>query len=492
MLSSALGRWIPLLVWIISASTIVLIPLAIIGHGYLPADDALRHVAKAYSGKSWAEVLVLADWVKVDHNPGWHTVLGAVHRFGGADPEGLLIFSIVALFSLVFLAPLIWIRRPEVWLAVLGIVGVGITIFLYRTHYGRPLLVSATALMCLLFIWRRNGESGNGRPPWGQFISSALLISAATWIHGGWYLFVLVPFAHALCRQWTAAKWLIGAWIPGTLLGGTLTGRPLTYLSQSVEILFHCFAENVDRKYLAAEFQSSDGSPTVCLIVAMIVVWRFASGAGYKSVYNPAFILTVICWILGLRVIRFWTDCGIPSLLVWMAMQFEDSWNRSVGKDSIERLGLTCALAATAFLSTTGDVRGRWSVANTDDLISASDPATAGWFPGTDGTFYLTSMTQFYRLFYTNPKGEWRYNLGFEPTFMPTDDLSTFRQISRQPSRPESYHPWVKKMRPIDRIVLERTEPIPLPGIKWRLFGQKTWIGRPEAGVVPDAITTPR
>src|SRR5215210_3156348 len=102
---TVLHRWIPVLVWAITILTIVFVPLAIIGHGYLPSDDALRHAAKAYSGKDWPEVLILAEWVKMDHNPGWHAILGLVHRTTGADPDGLVSFSTVALVCLFFLAP---------------------------------------------------------------------------------------------------------------------------------------------------------------------------------------------------------------------------------------------------------------------------------------------------------------------------------------------------------------------------------------------------
>jgi len=49
-------RHVPLAVWVLVALVIVVIPLKIIGLGYLPADDALRHAAKAVSGKPWPEV----------------------------------------------------------------------------------------------------------------------------------------------------------------------------------------------------------------------------------------------------------------------------------------------------------------------------------------------------------------------------------------------------------------------------------------------------
>ena len=50
----SLKRYVPLAVWAIVILVILAIPLKIIGYGYLPGDDALRHAAKAVSGKSWS------------------------------------------------------------------------------------------------------------------------------------------------------------------------------------------------------------------------------------------------------------------------------------------------------------------------------------------------------------------------------------------------------------------------------------------------------
>lgn len=475
MVPSILRRWIPLLVLLITLITIILVPVTVVGHGYMPVDDALRHVAKAYSGKSWSDVLVLADWVKMDHNPGWHAILGLVHGVSGGQPDDLVVFSIVFLFCVFSLAPLIWISRPEVWLGVLAIVGVAITDTLYRLHYGRPLVLGSAVVMCLLFLW--NPPLTEARP-WKRFALSVALIAAATWIHGGWYLFVLLPIALGLCRQWRAAGWVAAAWLGGTILGAMLSGQPWEFLKQSVEIVVRCFGEGVDQKYQVVEFQASEGSPLVCMIIAIVVVWRVLSGAGLKVINNPVFIFMVICWILGLRVMRFWMDLGTPALLVWFALQFEEPWKVAVREDSLERLGLTMALAATVFFSMSSDARARWSAAARSDLVSASDPQTTGWFPESGGIFYLTRMGQFYRLFFENPNGNWRYSTGFEPTFMPEDDLATYRRISRQPRDPEVYQPWLKKMRPIDRIMVEQADPVTIPGLEWHLVGQRTWIGR--------------
>ena len=40
-------RYVPLIVWTIAIAVVLFIPLKIIGYGYLPGDDALRH---AYLG----------------------------------------------------------------------------------------------------------------------------------------------------------------------------------------------------------------------------------------------------------------------------------------------------------------------------------------------------------------------------------------------------------------------------------------------------------
>jgi len=55
----ALRRYVPLAVWAMVTLVILAIPLKIIGINYLPADDALRHVAQAMSGKPWPEILVV-------------------------------------------------------------------------------------------------------------------------------------------------------------------------------------------------------------------------------------------------------------------------------------------------------------------------------------------------------------------------------------------------------------------------------------------------
>jgi len=104
----AVRRYVPLAVWAIVILVVLAIPLKIIGYGYLPADDALRHAAKAVSGKPWPDILVLGPAFKIDTNFGWHLLLRQIYLRNkcappdeARDTEKLVLFSVVALFTLV-------------------------------------------------------------------------------------------------------------------------------------------------------------------------------------------------------------------------------------------------------------------------------------------------------------------------------------------------------------------------------------------------------
>jgi len=115
MLSENMKRYIPLAVWIVVVSTLIFIPLKINSYGFLPGDDAMRHAAKTISGKTWQQILIMRSDFQIDPSPGWQAVLARVHQGFGCDTEQLVIFSVVALMSLVLLCALPWFRRPEAW-----------------------------------------------------------------------------------------------------------------------------------------------------------------------------------------------------------------------------------------------------------------------------------------------------------------------------------------------------------------------------------------
>jgi hypothetical protein len=148
--------------------------------------------------------------------------------------------------------------------------------------------------------------------------------------------------------------------------------------------------------------------------------------------------------------------------------------------DSPKRLGLVFGLAATLFLSTTNDANSRWSAGTGDAYLTENDPNLKGWLPQPGGIFYTTDMEFFYHTFFHNPTAPWRYTAGFEPAFMPPDDLATYRQILANGDDPDSYRPWIEKMKQADRLVLSASSNPSafLPQLEWKRVMGTLWLGR--------------
>src|SRR5580692_1929440 len=182
-----LRRYVPLAIWIIAISVVFLIPLKIISYSYLPGDDALRHAAKAVSGKPWSEILILSPVYKMDHEFGWNWLLTNIHVLENANAEDLVIFSVVALFVLVNMAGLAWLKRPEAWLATL-LASMLLVLFPVRLLLGRPYLITVAALLTVLFLWRTQ----RGAPPRKPALLLMVALTAiSTFFHGAWYLWLL-------------------------------------------------------------------------------------------------------------------------------------------------------------------------------------------------------------------------------------------------------------------------------------------------------------
>ena len=235
-----LKRYIPLAVWIVVVFTIIVIPLKIIGYGFLPMDDALRHAAKAVSGKSWQQILVMRDDFQIDPSPGWQTILAWIHNWQNCSAETLVVFSVVALMLLVTLSALPWLRRPEAWLAALFAAAIFIPACTTRFARGRPYLLTDAVLITILFLWSR---LENDRPRRLALILTPLLVAASAWIHGSWYLLCLPGVAILLAGFWRSAFWYGGCWLAGSFLGCALTGHPFEFLFQSVRHMFGVFGQ---------------------------------------------------------------------------------------------------------------------------------------------------------------------------------------------------------------------------------------------------------
>jgi len=480
MASNEFKRYVPLAAWAVVIITLLLVPLKIIGYGYLPADDALRHAAKAVSGKPWPEILVMRSDFAIDPHPGWHTVLGAIHRCLNSNTETLVILPVAGLMLLVNASVLAWLRRPESWLAVLLAVAVFVPNFATRLTLGRPYLFTMALFVTMLILWSRM-ENRGPRPL--EMLATVFLIAAAAWIHGSFYLLAMPMGTLLLAGRWRQTLAFGVCWLAGSFLGSALTGHPWQFLAQSVRHLFGVMGDYTLARQLVAELLPSDGDFGAVMLVVLMLLWR-AHSADWnpQALVNPLFLMGVLGWLLGLRVLRFWSDWGLPAMLVWMAFEFQKQFEHYLAAESWRRLLITGGLAVGVLFATTSDRDGRWTSNLTTQYLSSEEhPELTGWLPEPGGIIYNTDMRIFNDTFFKNPAAPWRYVLGFEPALMRPEDLKVVRTASWNYNDIRAYKPWVTELRPQDRIIMGangRGAPAIFPELQWRQAVADVWIGR--------------
>lgn len=479
--------------WALVLMTILLIPLRIMGYGFLPTDDALRHTAKAVSGKPWSEILVMRPDLTIDHNPGWHAILGRIHGLTGMDTDGLVSFSVIALFVLFLCSALPWIRRPEAWILALLLLAFTGQNPIGRLLFGRPFILSMAVLVVLLSLWSAGERKGDWR--WRVPVSAAL-IATAVWIHGSWYLFVVPVAAFVAARRLREAAGLGASWLAGSLAGATLTGKPIEFLVGHLRIVTSAFGRNDLQRMLVAEFQPTDGLILVVTIVALMLLLLRINEPNVlaRVLRDPVFLCAMLGWLLGLQVGRFWHDWGMPALSLWLARELARVTESGCRSNPLRRLALGAFACASFFLVTTSDYGGRWTYNLTATYLTREDAETAEWLPEKGGIIYSDDMKVFYRTFFKNPHGDWRYILGYEATLMPPEDLEVYRKIQWNFGDAKAFAPWVKKMRPEDRLVLirPRSGKPDIPELEWEYVVTQTWVGRlPRESGGPGATNPP-
>jgi len=471
-------KYIPLFIISIAVLTIIFIPLKAISYGYLPIDDALRHSAKAVSGKDWSQILVIRDDIKIDSHPGWHAILGFAHRVLGLDQDGLVVLSIILLFISFCLIPVFFLERPEAWIAALILVAIWQGSLMMRLFFGRPYIVSMIVLLILCLSWRSLKTKDFPKLAVGAF---ALLISLSTWIHCSWHLWALPIFAFFLAREYRAASRLAIATAAGIFIGSLLTGHPVLFLKQGLQHTILAFSGNPLSRMLVSEFQPYGGDVLAVMIVSGLLMWRYMRKAwNIKCIDNPVFILAAVSWVLGFFIRRFWLDWGMPALMIWVALEFQDFLKGFMKEYSWRRVAMTGVSCAVLFIALTVDIDGRWTYNLTAEYLTEGDPKQGPWLPEPGGIIYSNDMAIFYQTFFRNPHAPWRYCLGFEPAWMRPDDLAIYRKIQWNYGAAQSFEPWVKKMRPEDRLILRRSSDSkpPIEGLEWHYAATNIWIGR--------------
>jgi hypothetical protein len=475
---SGVGRYVPLLVLAATLLVVLLLPLRIIGYGYMPTDDALADAAKSITGKPWPDILVLRSDYAIDNHIGWHALLRGVYLFTKCSDETLMLFSMTMLFTLVGWSALPWLKRPEAWLITLTLTLSLQTPFVNRFMSGRPFLWSMLSLVTILFLWQARGTA----PPDKRACAAMTgLIALAVLLHGVWYFWVMPVAAFLLARQFRWAAALAVCWVAGAMLGAVGTGRPVVYAVEAWRQAWNVIGLHPTQSTLVGELRSASGNWFPLLLMGGLLILRqLAKLPAPPWNTQPAFWLAVLGWELGFQSQRFWDDWGLPALMVLLALDLDLWLAARLPADAVKRLAVAGGLAVTVFLTATNDSDSRWSGSAGTEYVREDDPHLAGWLPQPGGIFYEADMNFFYHTFFRNPTAPWRYMAGFEPAFMPADDFLTYQRILLNYDVPDAYQPWIKKMRPQDRLVVfSRSNPSSfLPELEWQHAVGITWLGR--------------
>ena len=479
-----LRRYVPLAAVVALIAVVLFIPFKIISYGYLPADDALRHAAKAVCGKPWTDILVLGPQYFFDPNWGWHWLLRQIYLWQHCSTDTLVILPVAALFLIASFSIMACLRRPEAWLAAFVIVSL-VSDMTSRFMLGRPFLLTIAATGVILLVWQRRQTPP---PVLGTLAWMTPLIAMAVFLHGVWYLWALPIAAFFLAGQFRWCCLLAASWVMGSLLGAALTGHPVDYLSQAAQLALGAVGLHKTQLTLVTELRPSGGEiQTLYLLGGLVAMRRLAGLKAPPLARHPAFWLVVLGWVLGCLTFRFWEDWGAPALIILIASDLQLLFEARFVADSFRRLALVCCIAAAAYAVTTNDVGSRWTNHLSWRILSTGDPATKGWLPDKGGIFYCADQEFFYQTFFKNPDADWRYILGFESTLMPKDDFKTYVNIFWNFGDAKAYKPWVDKMRPEDRLVIHggaADEPN-IPQLEWNHGLADLWIGRLPRPVQP-------
>jgi hypothetical protein len=477
---NALRRYVPLAIWTVVILTILIIPLKIISYGFLPSDDALADAAKAVSGKSWQQILVLGPSYIMDHHLGWHWLLEKIYLWSHCSTETLVLVAVTGSFVLFGLSALPWLSRPEAWLAALALASITSNLQ-EELLSGRPFVLSISVLVVLITVWQKNGYSA---PKWSAILWVTGLFTVTIFFHAVWYLWVLPIAAFFLAGQFRWGAVLTLGWLAGTVLGAMLTGHPVNYIVQTVELARRVIALHPTQATLVQELRPSGGDFFgLILIGGWVITRQLAKLETIPLSRNPAFWLMAMGWILGCETIRFWYNWGYPAFMVLLAFDLQSLMQTKFVMDSFRRLTLSLGIGITTYAVITSDAGSRWSQAQAWDFLTPDNSAAAGWFPDKGGIFYSADMNFFYQTFFKNPQADWRYLVAFEPALMPDEDFQAYERIKWNllwyGDADECYKPWVNKMRPQDRLAIRSAARPNIPELEWKeVTVHGLWIGR--------------
>jgi hypothetical protein len=457
----------------------LIIPATVGQKGWQPTDDALRHAAKAISGKSWDQILVVRQDIHCDVHHGWHIMLGFLHRTLHLDQHSLLVFQVTVCFFLFTAVPSFFKKRPEAWYLALLVMALADMSPIYRIFYGRPFIMSSLLLAIIAISWK---SFAGKKTLWRNMAAMTAGFVAITWLHPSPYLFVYPLACFFIARQWQAAWRLTVCFLAGSTGGFLLTGHPIEMFRMMLYLIFHAPDQSLLTRMLVTEFQPRGGLVLSISVVLFFLIWRFIRGKLHSNLLeDPVFLIFLAGIFLGHIVGRFWTDWGFVAATVWITAELEDVLEKKYSKYSIKRFGSVAVIALGMYVIFTADTGSRWSseIPRFNPDLSTAAENKKEWYPDSGGIVYSDNMGIFYRMFFWNPHANWRYMLGFEPVFMPEEDLKVYREIQRMSGNVESWEPWLKRMKRQDRIIFfSDKQPQKPDSMQWGELNKGIWAGR--------------
>ncbi|PTY08572.1 hypothetical protein DB347_03070 [Opitutaceae bacterium EW11] len=463
-------------VLLLSLVTFLAVALKVAGYGYLPPDDALRHCAFAVSGKTWDQVLLLNPAIPwgVDVHVGWHQFLRIMHRWLGLDVEGLVVLSFCFTFLAFCWTGLVTSRRPVAWLFACLVVFLTDQLY-FRLFLGRPFAISSAVLVGLLFVWSRE-RSGSAVL---RVVTGAVGLAFAIWVHSSsWYLWLLVAFALGLGRQWRYLLEFLAMLLLGLLGAGAASGSWYDVIVYPVAVLRMAVGgDPIVGTSLVSELQPSGGPLFAFIITGFMLLWKHLNGGSIRrEVTRVDFILFLITWTLGLKILRFYADWAVPAFTVWLCRQISEfSWERL--RNDFEWLAITGFVSVAVFFCASADTSGRYTANLKSPLLTRPLEEFEGKLPEKDGVLYCIDMQVFYRIFFRMPNAPFRFSTGYEPGLMPPEDLAVMRAIQFNNGLLQSYAPWFQKMTSRDRVLLYYPVKPEWEGMEFSQF-YSAWIGK--------------
>lgn len=454
--------------------------LGALRHGFMPQGDALRHVAKALSShESWSDILVVRPEFTIDSHLGWHYLLGLAAEYITDDKEELVIISVAFLF-LLFTVPILFaFRRPEAWLFSFTLIFLFAPVSI-RLFFGRPLIVSMFFVLVFCATWENLKKE---KKPIKSLLTLMFASALSVWLHGTWYLLFLPVIATFLCLEQRVFFLSSLSIISGIILGSIITGSPLLYLYQMIYHAWTALGNHSFAEQLVPEFQPTAGSTPLIIVVGLFVTLRIAKGEWKDDViYSPVFAMVFLFWLLGFVSGRFFFDWCIPALMFWVATEIEHHLEQKFSKCSPKRIFIALLALSIVVIPISSDLQGRWSQLQFQQTQwpNYNNDEHRAYLPDKGGILYnvcSSGMLLFYNMFYVSPDAPYRFQVGFEPVWMPQEDLEIFRtKVSRITIG--TLMMWANRMTYKDRLIVYNTSKPNLEFLKWHEITPNHWIGR--------------